>query len=78
MTTKKFAELSREAQMEREQQARAELERVNAELQAEGERLAVEIRERQRAEEIARTQASRLAEQAALLDLESRPEARGM
>src|SRR5215469_8386649 len=69
VTTKKFAELSREAQMERNQQARAELERVNAELHAEGERLAVEIRERQRAEEIARTQASRLAEQAALLDL---------
>src|SRR5215831_15993972 len=69
VTTKKYAELSREAQMERDHQARAELERVNAELQAEGERLAVEIRERQRAEEIARTQASRLAEQAALLDL---------
>jgi PAS domain S-box-containing protein len=69
VTTKKFAELSREAQIEREQQACAELERVNAELQAEGERLGVEIRERHRAEEIARTQASRLAEQAALLDL---------
>jgi PAS domain S-box-containing protein len=69
VTTKKFAEMGREAQMQRDQQARAELERVNAELQAEGERLAVEIRERQRAEEIARTQASRLAEQAALLDL---------
>jgi len=69
VTTKKFAELSREAQMDREQQERTELELVNAELQAEGERLAVEIRERQRAEEIARTQASRLAEQAALLDL---------
>src|SRR5215831_10898269 len=38
VTTKKFAELSREAQMDREKQARAELERVNvnAELQAEG------------------------------------------
>src|SRR5262249_52509503 len=48
--------------IQREQQACAELEHVNAELQAEGERLAVEIRERQRAEEIARTQA-------ALLDL---------
>jgi len=69
VTTKKVAELSREAQMEREHQARAELERVNAELQAEGERLAVEIRERQRAEEVAQTQASTLAEQAALLDL---------
>jgi PAS domain S-box-containing protein len=69
VTTKKFAELSREAQMEREQQARAELERVNAELQAEGERLAVEIRERQRAEQVAKTQASTLADQAALLDL---------
>jgi PAS domain S-box-containing protein len=69
VTTKKFAELSREAKMEREQQARAELERVNAELQAEGERLAVEIRERQRAEEVAQTQAAMLAEQAALLDL---------
>jgi PAS domain S-box-containing protein len=50
-------------------QGRLELERVNAELQAEGERLGIEIRERQRAEEIARTQASILAEQAALLDL---------
>ena len=69
VTTKKFAELSREAQMEQEQQARAELERVNGELQVEGERLAVEIRERERAEEVARTQASTLAEQAALLDL---------
>jgi PAS domain S-box-containing protein len=50
-------------------QARLELERVNTELHAEGERLSVEIRERQRAEEIAKTQASTLAEQAALLDL---------
>ena len=55
VTTKKFAEL--------------ELERINAELQAESERLSVEIRERQRAEEVAKTQASTLAEQAALLDL---------
>jgi PAS domain S-box-containing protein len=69
VTTKKFAEIGREAKMQRVQQARAELERVNTELQAEGERLAVEIRERQRAEEVAKTQASRLAEQAALLDL---------
>jgi PAS domain S-box-containing protein len=61
VTTKKFAELTREAQMEREQQAPVELERVNAELQAEGERLAVEICERQRAEEVAKTQASTLA-----------------
>ena len=50
-------------------QARLELERVNAELQAEGERLSVEIRERQSAEDIARTQAATVAEQAALLDL---------
>ena len=69
VTTKKYAELSRDARMERMQQARGELERVNAELQAEGERLEVEIRERQRAEEVAQTQAATLAEQAALLDL---------
>lgn len=37
VTTKKFAELSREAQMEREKEARSELERVNVGLQAEGE-----------------------------------------
>jgi PAS domain S-box-containing protein len=50
-------------------QGRLDLEKVNAELQAESERLNVEVSERQRAEEIARTQASTLAEQAALLDL---------
>lgn len=50
-------------------QARFELERVNADLQAEGERLSIEIRERQSAEETATTQAATLAEQAALLDL---------
>jgi PAS domain S-box-containing protein len=50
-------------------QGRLELELLNAELQAEGERLSIEISERQRAEEIAKTQASTLAEQAALLDL---------
>jgi PAS domain S-box-containing protein len=69
VATKKFAELNREAQIERDQYTRAELERVNADLQAEGERLSVEIRERQRAEEVAQTLASTLAEQAALLDL---------
>src|SRR5262245_37007134 len=39
VTTKKFAELSREAQLERGQQERLELQQVNAELTAEGRRL---------------------------------------